>query len=341
MFREELRKDALYRNQKIKLGIDGATFVAGRMTFEPNTRLKDPRGVGFYDDLHTHDGTNLFLVSNNPNHYITREDLNKYVGYWHNTVDTDEVPDSITHTRSMSVEDIIKEYGDMVSEEALETLKSIKADYEKRADEMLAESDIDHREMFVDGLLFGACSHHFDVPHIPREAKIISYASSLGSDKKVTPKSFMDFEKQRILRQLEEDAAKWFIATSPANRYSKSNVVHQPWGSYTPTKDGFFIPPERKPYEPEYIQASRRHKRCTIPAHLLDHTWCNANKSITDYQELKNAQNKYNIIMNEICNKVETEKLEAVVEYLSEVIRKNLSSKKIAKVFRKIRKIYG
>jgi hypothetical protein len=42
-------------------------------------------------------------------------------------------------------------------------------------------------------------------------------------------------------------------------------VVSQPWGSYTPTKDGFFIPPDRKPYNPNCVEFSGRIKEYSSP----------------------------------------------------------------------------
>lgn len=65
-------------------------------------------------------------------------------------------------------------------------------------------------------------------------------------------------------------------------------VINKPWGSYTPTKDGFFIPPVRIPYESEYIQAYGRVGRL----------------STADYREMKLAQTDYNILMNQIVNTV-------------------------------------
>jgi hypothetical protein len=158
---------------------------------------------------------------------------------------SDEIPDSITYTRKMSVEDILKKYGDNLTNYQRELL----------ANRVLQDSTLEtlSKKGFVEGLLYGGSSSYFDakspqakgrhfrdgsdLPHTPRRSKLISKVST------------------------------------PTKR-----VVYQPWGSYSPTKDGFFIPPNREPYDPNCVTFS-------------GHT--------SDFVNLRKDDTLYNILMNE------------------------------------------
>lgn len=132
-------------------------------TFEINLDTKLPKGTrliinGIYIiTSETHDVVSKIdgswtnhihfckLLTNDAVKFIDAKDLFRGASVTYFT--EDEIPDSITHTRKMSVEDIIKDYGDHFTKEQIENLADM---YLKGFRSV--EKD---RKAFAEGILFG------------------------------------------------------------------------------------------------------------------------------------------------------------------------------------------